>query len=171
MYFNGIDNYINFDQIPLSQQSDDWTISAWINPSTLDQHAMAICLGFDDSNDGNGYEFGISGDNYASGNDLDGILGGVMWIYSGYTFPAPNTWYHIVMLRRDGVTRLYVDGAQTPTVDYDTPRLPTAFTIGSGSGVRFFHGAIDDVRIYKRALSDAEVFDLYLFECLHSDRH
>jgi hypothetical protein len=42
--------------------------------------------------------------------------------------------------------------------------VPTAFRIGSSIGLRFFNGAIDDVRIYNRALSPDEVTQLYAVE-------
>ena len=161
--FDGLSSYIGFGSIPLNQ-TDNWSISAWINPATIDQYSEVVCLGFDDGNSGDGFEFGISQDHYNPGNELWSVLGSVTWIDSGYAFPLANVWYHIVMLRRDGVTQFYVDGVETPNSDPSTPLTPSAFTIGSATGARFFNGAIDDVRIYNRALSDAEVQQLYQIE-------
>lgn len=160
--FNGLNKYIVFSDPPLTQ-IDDLSLSAWINPASINQNAMAVCLGYDDANDGDGFEFGM-GANHSSGNNFSGFLGGVTFVDSGSVFPATNFWYHIVMLRRDGVTRFYLNGNQTSHTSASTPQTPTAFTIGSATGVRFFNGAIDDVRIYNRALSDAEVQQLYQIE-------
>jgi DNA-directed RNA polymerase subunit RPC12/RpoP len=158
--FNGADNYISFKSVPL-KKLDNWSLSAWINPASLNQYATAVCLGFDDGNTGDGFAFGMTKDNYNAGNHLTGVLGGVKWIPSGYTFPSANRWYHVVMLRSDGVTKFYVNGIQTANTESSTPLAPTAFTIGSATRGRFFDGMIDDVRIYNRALSASEIQAIY----------
>jgi hypothetical protein len=158
--FNGVDNYISFKSVPL-KKLDNWSLSAWINPSSTNQYAMAVCLGFDDGNTGDGFAFGMTMDSYNRGNHLTGVLGGVKWVPSGYTFPSPDVWCHVVMLRKDGITKFYVNGVQTANTESSTPLVPTDFTIGSAIGIRFFKGMIDDVRIYNRALSDSEIQAIY----------
>jgi len=70
----------------------------------------------------------------------------------------------VVMLCRSGVTMFYVNGVATPNSTTTTPTTPTAFRIGSNIGLRFFNGAIDDVRVYNRALASNEVAQLYAVE-------
>jgi DNA-directed RNA polymerase subunit RPC12/RpoP len=158
--FNGVDNCISFKSAPL-KTLDNWSLSAWINPASVNQYAMAVCLGFDDGNTGDGFAFGMTRDDINAGNHLTGVLGGVKWVSSGYTFPAPNRWYHVVMLRSDGITKFYVNGIQTANTESSTPVAASAFTIGSATGIRFFKGMIDDVRIYDRALPDSEIQAIY----------
>jgi hypothetical protein len=160
--FNGLNNYIIFNSPP-TIQIDNLSLSAWVNPASISQGGMAVCMGYDDKNTGDGFEMGMDL-GVGVGNHFSGFLGGVTFIDSGSVFPAPNVWYHIVMLRRDGVTRFYLNGNQTPNTSSSTPYPPSAFTIGSATGARFFNEAIDDVRIYNRALSDAEVQQLYQIE-------
>jgi Concanavalin A-like lectin/glucanases superfamily/FG-GAP-like repeat len=162
-YFNGVNSYIGFSSVPLSQ-TDNWTITAWVSPASLAQYAEAVCLGYDDGRSGNGFELGMAQDHYNPGNHLMAVFGGVGWIDSGYVFPASNVWHQVVMLRRNGVTQFYVDGNETPDSDSSMPITPSAFRIGSATGTRFFGGAIDDVRIYNRALSSDEVAQLYALE-------
>jgi len=198
--FNGQDNCVQFDSVPM-KQVDDWTLTAWINPATLPQNGMAVCLGKDDGRTGDGFSFGLSGAQVDSpGDHLYGVLGGVSWLDSGYVFPAPNTWYQVVMLRREGTVRFYVNGSPVnnaaggpgspngavsdfprTTIQANsrslvnnirslvnnmsrTPLEPTAFTLGSATGIRFFNGSINAVRIYSRALTDDEVQGLYQYE-------
>jgi hypothetical protein len=158
--FNGADDYISFKSVPL-KKLDNWSLCAWINPASINQYAMAVCLGFDDGNTGDGFAFGMTMDNYNPGNHLTGVLGGVKWVPSGYTFPSPNRWYHVVMLRSEGVTKFYVNGIQTANTESSAPVAPSAFTIGSATGIRFFKGMIGDVRIYDRALSPGEIEAIY----------
>jgi hypothetical protein len=84
---------------------------------------------------------------------------------------APGPWYHLVGTYDGQDMRLYVDGVLDavlsigPVVAYTGP---APLMIGSLGGISnhgddgVFHGAIGDIRIYNRALSAAEVHDLYV---------
>jgi concanavalin A-like lectin/glucanase superfamily protein len=56
--------------------------------------------------------------------------------------------------------KLYVNGVQDATMGSSIP-VPTASTatlqIGEAQGAQYFHGNIDEVRIYNRVLTDVEV--------------
>jgi hypothetical protein len=86
---------------------------------------------------------------------------------SASTYPA-NTWHHVagVVSKAGGTVTLYVNGAVAGTrtfvadsaaLDYGTTR----FRIGKGSSDWAADGKVDQVRIYNRALSAAEVSDLF----------
>jgi len=67
-----------------------------------------------------------------------------------------------VMLRTNGITSFYVNGVQTPNTSSAAINMPSDFTIGSQNGpARFYNGAVDDVRIYNRALTPDEVTQVY----------
>jgi hypothetical protein len=160
--FNGFNSTISFQQVPLTQV-DNWTMSAWINPASLDQIGMVASVGYDDGVTGDGFAFGIGGAE-APGSNLSGLFGGVSFLGSGYTFTAAGQWQHVAMVRTNGITRFFVNAVLTPNIVFLTPKPPTAFTVGSQNGVRFFNGLIDDLRIYNRALSPREVHELYQYE-------
>ncbi|MGA2175941.1 MAG: LamG domain-containing protein [Verrucomicrobiota bacterium] len=156
--FNG-SSYLGSSTVPLSQ-IDNWTVVAWINLASLNQvEAYVVCMGYDDGGSGNGYALGVAG-----GNQLGAFFGGVGGFPGGYVFPSTNQWYQVVMLRSSGSTMFYVNGVLTTNGILNTPGTPTSFEIGSATGIRFFNGAIDDVRIYNRALSASEVQELYQYE-------
>jgi Concanavalin A-like lectin/glucanases superfamily/Immunoglobulin domain len=163
--FNGINNYIDFAKVPTTQ-TDNWSVVTWLKPASLNQIGFAVSMGYDDGNTGNGYSFGISAGNTATGNQLYVLFGNVGVFSGGFTFTDINQWYQIVMLRNSGVTTLYVNGIPTATGITATPLTPTTFRIGAENGIRFFNGAIDDVRIYNRALSSSDVAQLYASEAL-----
>lgn len=156
--FNGSSSTITFSPPPLTQV-DNWTLSAWINPANFWQGSYPVLVGYDTGLNGDGYGFFLLGS-----STLLGIFSGVNWFSSGYSMPATNRWYHVVMLRESGTTKFFVGGIQTVNTFSTTPHPPTAFTIGSATGYGFFNGQVDDVRIYNRALSDSEVGQLYAFE-------
>ena len=165
--FNGTNSYIGFTNVPTTQV-DNWSITAWVKPSSLNQVGIAVALGYDDGNTGNGYSLGITGTGFATpGNQFWGLFGGVTYvgfINGGFAFTETNQWYQIVMLRNSGVTTFFVNGVPMTNSTSITPFTPTGFRIGSNNGIRFFNGAIDDVRIYNRALSTNEVEQLYAVE-------
>lgn len=78
--------------------------------------------------------------------------------------PANNNWHHIVG-KHDGTTgSIYVDGRLCASGAL--PAIGNAagsVTIGGFAGGKeyYFNGRIDDVRIYNRALSDAEISQLF----------
>ncbi|MHC4434032.1 MAG: LamG domain-containing protein [Planctomycetota bacterium] len=133
----------------------------------------------------------IKADSWDSGNDVDpiarkgegnpnnyqlAVVDGIATLYldggeaddDGFVGSTPlNTgeWYHIAATW-DGLTvRIYVDGV----VDNDpsdsrgdpigTDTRP--FYMGGRDGTDLFDGALDDVRIYNRALSDTQAWDLF----------
>lgn len=77
----------------------------------------------------------------------------------------PSVWQHLVIIRAEGVLKVYVDGKLKGQrkvmgkVQYnDTPFL----RIGCWGGVgRYWNGFIDDMRIYERELSLDEIAQLY----------
>ena len=87
-------------------------------------------------------------------------------------------WHHVAMTRDlSGVIRVYLDGAAQPvtphTVDPDevdpvtaaactlTAEFHDEIWIGADpEGWEFFHGSIDDVRIYTGVLTDDEIATL-----------
>jgi len=81
-----------------------------------------------------------------------------------------NTWYHISASYDEstGAAAWYINGVSMPY----SPRPPYGYPnllndsndnlkIGSENANQWWHGKIDDIRIYDRALSEAEVLELY----------
>lgn len=77
-----------------------------------------------------------------------------------------NVWSHYVWVLDNGTLYGYRDGVlQGSTASGNTQSLAGEIHIGQGNiSYRVFDGQIDDVRIYNRALSAAEVRQLYILE-------
>lgn len=169
--FDGDGDYVEVanDQ---SQQitTNQITLSAWIK---LDadvgdtqrriihkQEAPGIAWGFE-----------IFGDGYngSSGNQLvfHDSDGGAAWYNClSPTDLNPSQWYHVAVTDNAGVIEIYIDGQPNRSCD-DAYRIPSSIVapiiIGATNPATdfFFDGTIDDVRIYGRALSDEEIWQLY----------
>src|ERR1035437_6374375 len=94
--FNGSNSAITFSSVPLTQV-DNWTLSAWVNPASLNQLGMAVEVGYDNSIWGDGYGFG-----FALDSEWTGLFSYLAFIRSGYSMPSTNRWYHVVMVRDTG---------------------------------------------------------------------
>ncbi len=72
----------------------------------------------------------------------------------------------------DSTLKLYVDRGEDTNItrNYDDPiatihnstaSVTIGYDLNSGDPVNYFHGTIDDVRIYNRVLSTGEIWQLY----------
>jgi hypothetical protein len=82
--------------------------------------------------------------------------------------PTPGQWYHLVGVRdaASGTLKLYVNGALVGQASACIASPATGDTVigrakYGGNPVDFWRGAIDQVHVYDRALTDAEVTQLY----------
>ena len=82
-----------------------------------------------------------------------------------YDHELKPDWRHLVAVRSDDRLKLYVDGRLAATsspfnpADYDLSNdRPLRIGFGEHDG---FNGRMRDLRLYNRALSDAEVADLH----------
>lgn len=75
----------------------------------------------------------------------------------------PNEWYHIACVHTGSVASIYVNGALGGSYTSDALSLSASYIVlGSLSGSTYMLGGqIGDPRIYNRALSAAEIWELY----------
>jgi RHS repeat-associated protein len=145
----------------------NWTLEAWLNPSTLPQAGV---VAYDGQLGTNGYGFAVgatNGSSLSSGSHLIGILGSVTMFDSGFNFSAPNTWYHVVMTRDTTKATLYANAVAQATTSTQTPVAPGArFSLGSGftsTSVQMnpFAGSIDEAASYNALLSPGRILAHY----------
>lgn len=156
--FDGSSSYASTSSTPLTSLTN-WSLEAWIKPANLNQLGVAVYNGKDTG----GYGFGVGNGSGGAGSKLVGLLGGVVWVDSGYTFPNANQWYHIVMTRDTTTTRLYVNGKQTTGTVTNAPKaVQAAISLGAeldstSLPSRYFSGAVDQVRFYNYVRSVSQI--------------
>ncbi len=153
------------------------TLAAWIKPEHYDaSDQYLIKKGYTGSTDG--YEIGLSSTVstwpervYVRVNQQS--RGDVCRVNSSHAYPHDgDTWLHVAATFDGSKIRLYINGvlddelnAPAGCTSIGTNDLP--LTIGAQSNGTivdgFYQGAIDDVRVYNRELSDAEIAELYDF--------
>jgi len=146
--------YVIIDAVANDIKSTNLSLSAWIKTTQS----------------GTGYVFG--GNDSSGGHPLlFGIASGGIYVYddaTGTTYPPAvndNQWHMITYVRSGGTGYVYLDGVQTATYS-STFSLSTVtlWSIGMEwdppSPSDFFNGSVDDVRIYNKSLTAAEVKEL-----------
>jgi len=144
----------------------NWSEEAWIYPTALNQLGVAMFNGVDAGGQG-GYGFGMGSSTGTAGSDLIAFLGSAGVADSGYTFPAANRWYHVVVTRDTSTVRFYVNGSPTSLTSTKVPTAPGArFSVGAGvnssSGTTTpFLGSVDEAAIYGTQLQLGRIIGHY----------
>ncbi|MDX1477592.1 MAG: LamG-like jellyroll fold domain-containing protein [Saprospiraceae bacterium] len=130
--------------------ADHLTISAWVKPDSIQNDYTGIVM-----NDGP-----AAGFNFREGNNTLGYHwpGGAWWWDSNLEV-VPDVWSHVAMVVTPSQVRLYVNGTEAIHNVATSPADLQTMRIGSyqGWGGRNFAGLIDEVCIWNRALTPAEI--------------
>jgi photosystem II stability/assembly factor-like uncharacterized protein len=166
--FNGTSNYIN--KYPASfifNYNSKFTVSAWFNPSILSGTRQIVSH----LTEGSG-NF-VWNATIQNGSLIFGATRQMSdWYNATYLLPvnALNTWQHVVGVYDNTSMKLYYNGVLVDNTTFgytNTTAASLPINIGAdqfGSMSNFFSGSLDDIRIYNRALSDAEILQLYNIE-------
>jgi hypothetical protein len=130
------------------------TLEAWVYPTTAPSGWRAI---IDKNVDGYYLMAGSSVNNRPAvgGNFVAGNQNTI-----GPSALAANTWTHLASTFDGATVRLFVNGVQVASQAQSTLFVPTTGTLQIGADsypAESFIGRIDEVRIYNRALSAAEI--------------
>lgn len=162
--FNGFTDFLQASNSAVLALTGDLTLSAWINPSSTSIPYQMILV------KGNGPG---SPRNYSLYLNNDKVL--VSWFANGawrgfdtgsaVSIPA-NEWTHVAYVRNSGLNTesIFVNGTAVATQAIVHPLESNNYPLSIGGGQsasgEFFNGRLNDVRIYSRALSQAEVMNL-----------
>jgi len=139
--FDGSSGYVS---VPSISKPADFTFSAWINAASvgggLEHHIVEMP----------GMQF------YIGSNDK---IGGGSF---GRTSIAVGQWYFVAYTADSSGQKVYVNGVLDASVTTTVNLSASVAFIGrKHSGGGFFNGTVDDVRVYGRALTPAEISTLY----------
>ena len=139
------------------------SVSAWVKPVAVTGYADGASIAeYSDSRHWmQGYALYLYG-----GSVYFGLGNGTTYFRSASSTVSAGSWVHLVGVFDGNNAYLYINGALVSTQNgvSVTYNATNTFTIGHGSGnASFVNGSIDDVRVYNRALSAADVSMLYLY--------
>jgi hypothetical protein len=173
-YFNGSSWIVVNYNTNLFYQT--FTISLWLtfNDLPTDLSAYEIAIGSGGNESWHGFDFTTF--NYFSEIGGPPMFGYVDTDGSGWSAQigkpisswVTNQWYQLVLVRTTTNAQLFINNNLASVASGLTPiAISTMSPLVIGAGGSFssgFRGAIDDIRIYNRALSTNEVQQLYVYE-------
>jgi hypothetical protein len=171
LFFDGVSARVNAGyRSAFNFGASNFTLSAWIKPEAdcLNRYILSKYR----NPDPNSYGIGTDG---GSVNTYAFIVDQHPGTAASGSLGMADGGYHqmLVTYTRGGLMRVYLDGVERDSADIsgepglmenNQPLLIGSLADGSGAGLQAFHGVIDDVRIYNRALSASEVDQLYQYE-------
>ena len=154
LVFNGTSARVTVPDAASLQLTTGMTLEAWVFPTATPTDWRAIV---DKTVDG--YYL------MASTDKGDGPSAGGTWVGGNQNTYGPsvvevNTWTHLAATFDGETVRLFVNGAEVASQAQTTPLATTTGTLQIGGDSypnEFFAGRIDEVRIYNRALTEAEI--------------
>lgn len=168
--FDGSSNYINLDTNVSDlafDSTNDYTVSMWV---TIDSNKYCILYQISDATEQEPC-FTIAID--TTGHVQASISNGeeyYLFASSEDTIPTGENWHHIVVIYKHGspaIIEIYLDGNKD---GFDTGTIP-AFSSSDFSNAKFgrnantmlnyFHGSMDEIRVYKRLLSIDDIQFLF----------
>lgn len=170
LFFNGSSGYVSIANQTGLDITDSITVEAWVNVTafgiTSAQNSIVCCHGWSQSEAGYVLRLGGSGQlsfNFA-GLDINSIP--VSWVDN--VSPAATlttaTWYHVAGTFDGNNSKIYVNGVLKGTTPFTGTIVSSPYPLNIGHladpgqpADRFFNGYIDEVKIWHRALSQAEL--------------
>ena len=173
LFFDGVNDYVNVPDAP-SLEVTTLTVAAWVKATVVSLSAVPRFLGKARIDGGSGYALGVNfGSPHLSLNDGQGNNCGV----SADPMLVANQWTHVAGTydSSTGTMKIYVNGQLEGTESCAITALQDSvqpLNIGrefagavTGGDGRYFHGKLDDVRIYNRVLSACKIRALAADPC------
>jgi hypothetical protein len=132
-----------------------FTISLWVK-AEAQTNGISVLI---DNNHSHSYNWVLQ--SFSNNNEY-------FWGTSNQAVTLPeNEWANLVIAHANNTSKLFLDGGfigqSNFAIDYGlTPNLNLGYWVVDDA--RYWKGSLDDIRIYNRALSDAEVAALYELE-------
>ena len=143
------------DALDLDPSGNGFTVSAWINRAGNSYNKSILSKR--DATYTEGYDFKIKSSGLL---EMSWKNGSTQTITSDVFIPV-DEWHHVAVIFSSGTAKLYIDGVLDKTASLSAPTATNqSFFIaaaGKGTPQAFFHGNIDEVRVWDTALSEDQL--------------
>ena len=160
-FFDGINDYLALPTFDVP--ATGLTLAAWVRSSamTADTDQQFVSKASDASENGHYWALGVvSGERPRLAFHLRADGATTTLIASSGSVPV-DTWYHVTATYDGTAMRLYLNGVLVGSAPkrgaLDTSNSAPVAIGRHPTGTSHMRGAIDDVRIYRRALVDSEI--------------
>ena len=160
--------YVQFPGRWFDPLNGNWTLSLWCRPDATPSSDQVLFSKTDRSG-ANGLYLALNGSSFYLKGATFGIASG--FSVNASLVPQAGRWHHIVAQidRTNNLARLWVNGVEytgtsntrsVPAAEFIFGEAPPALGACPGRGNNFI-GSLDEVRLYSKALTQAEINSLY----------
>ena len=154
--FDGIDDHITMGN-NYNLDSGNFTIEAWVKLNSVNGQRTIASKRDSQNLSAGGYDLSIN-------SGAPTFKWGNSTVTSSFKLDIQR-WYHVAVIFTNGQAKLYVDGIKVGNGSASNPTATTSpFIIGAifrgnkpENPVNYFHGWIEEVRIWKTALQEAQI--------------
>jgi hypothetical protein len=150
LQFDGVNDWVTVADAVDLRMTGALTIEAWINPTATNGWRTAVIK---ERAGDLAYALYASGENTPS-----------LYLQTGFARATPalavNAWTHVAATYDGTTIRLYVNGVQRATANQASGLVASAGALrlgGNGIWGEWFAGQLDDVRIYDKSLTAAQI--------------
>ncbi len=157
LFFNGSNARVNINDSNSLDLTTGMTLEAWVKPSLLNAYQTAIFK--EQTGD---LAYGLYANTTDNAPDTEAYIGGVAKKAVAGSALATGAWSYLTATYDGTSLHLYLNGVQTAQVAASGSILTSAGALrigGNNIWNEWFNGWIDEVRVYNRALSAAEIQD------------
>ena len=161
--FDGENDFIRLDGNPTFENSS-FSIGLWLKTS-VGEFGPIIHVGRDDGQDYNGFSLGVGGTTMnLPGQNLMAHFSGVGY-FDVSSFIPHESWQHVCITWDSSLMTFYVQGDAVGSLEtsstFTVPSSKLYLAAFSETVYQKFGGALDEIGIWNRAISEGEVVALY----------
>lgn len=152
--FDGSNDYIDCSKDASLDVSESVSITAWINLASFSSEGSILSKRIEDNE---GYQLKIS-----NSPQLQVVLNTSLKAFTSFS-GYDNQWVFVAATSDGTDVKLFINGTEKESNPNGAPVLISRANLylGKFSSFSYFNGSIDEVRIYNRTLSQAEITKLY----------
>ena len=159
--FDGSNDYVTNSQMNFPKVGDFISVSMWINwLSTQTDYRLPFGIGADVSGGNRGYYIWRSNTGY-----IRSEFGSSTGVALSPTTTSNNVWTHVAAVYNKVTNKLFLNGKEVCSTNYSsanftsssTLQIGAIFSSGISNTVYYTNCQMDDVRIYRRILTDSEI--------------
>lgn len=167
LVLDGVNDYATAPDAPSLTQNNTFTVAAWMYFEVVpgvNQWQVALYKGSTTYTPMD-WNYALACTNGKVDFEFIDTLG-LNQVFVGGSITTPRTWYHLAATydHPNSTVKLYLNGALVgTTLTLSVPKVDTkAVWLGADPfGLDYLRGRLDDVRLYSRVLSPAEITTLY----------
>jgi len=161
---DGINDYISIPESNSLDITGNITIEAWIYLHSMPWVAPLVSKGTNSSNYGYYLAVGQYYSNGCASFKLHSNDTKILWLDSSSPLEIEQ-WHYVAVVRAGNASKIYIDGSINNADTYFDDSIQTnslSLDFGTYNDYsEFFHGILDEVSIYNRALNTSEIYNHY----------